>query len=60
MKDMRTKEAKRKYNSHKNTRMSDSSVYDIVCEDCGITDDLHAAKNMFNTPCSTGKVGNRG
>ena len=40
------------YKTHKNTRFSDSSQYDEVCEDCGLTDNTYAKKNLDNTPCS--------
>lgn len=46
------------YNTHKNTRFSMSSQYDEVCEDCGLTDNLHAKKNMENTPCTSSKKEN--
>ena len=39
------------YSTHKNRRYSDSSLYDEVCKDCGLTDSNYAKKNMDNTPC---------
>ena len=43
------------YLTHKRRRYSDSSQYDEVCEDCGLTDNTYAKKNMDNTPCKKEK-----
>ena len=39
------------HESHKNTRSSDASSYDMICDDCGLTDFGSGAWGQLRKPC---------
>ena len=43
------------HESHKNVRSSDSSMYDMVCEDCGVTDYGSGSWGSLRKPCKGAK-----